>query len=179
MDKGKLNFLIDASMFLCMAAIAGIGFLMKYVLIPGKEAWAVYGKKVELSWIGLDRHAWGTVHLYLAFLLLGLLLLHIILHWQMIIGLFHRFIGRRTLGHEVAILFIILCAALLFFPFFIQPEVDDSEPGKGRGRGGVEQSEDVGPDYANLTDSTVFFNSKAERRMENLRKINKKCIRNY
>ena len=29
--------------------------------------------------------------------------------------------------------------------------------GKRRGRGGVEQREDVGPDYANLTDSTVFF----------------------
>ena len=137
MDKGKLNFLIDAWMFLCMAAIAGIGFLIKYVLIPGKEAWAVYGKKVELSWIGLDRHAWGTVHLYLAFLLLGLLFLHIILHWQMIIGLFHRCILAANLRSEVAILFIILCASLLFFPFFIQPEVDDGEPGKGRGSGGV------------------------------------------
>jgi hypothetical protein len=45
MDKGKINFLVDALMFLCMAALAGIGFLMKYVLIPGKEAWAVYGAK--------------------------------------------------------------------------------------------------------------------------------------
>jgi hypothetical protein len=157
MDKGKLNFLVDASMFLCMAAIAGIGFLMKYVLLPGKEAWAVYGKRVELSWIGLDRHAWATVHLYLAFMLLGLLLLHIILHWQMIIGLFHRFILAANLRSEVTILFIILWASLLFFPFFIQPEVDDSEPGKGRGHGGVEQSEDVGPDYASLTDTTVFY----------------------
>jgi hypothetical protein len=143
-------------MFLCMAAIAGIGFLMKYVLIPGKEAWATYGKKVELSWIGLDRHAWGTVHLYLAFLFLGLLLLHIILHWQMIIGLFDKFIAPANLRSEVTILFVLLCAALLFFPFFINPLIDDSAPGKGRGRGEVEQSEDVGPDNACLTHSTVF-----------------------
>ena len=156
MDKGKLNFLIDALMFLCMAALAGIGFLMKYVLIPGKEAWAVYGKKVELSWLGLDRHAWGAVHLYLAFLLLGLLLLHIILHWQMIIGLFHKCIPPMNLRDEVAIVFVILCAALLFFPFFIQPGVEDSEPGKGRDRGGVEQSEDVSSDYASLSHSTAF-----------------------
>jgi hypothetical protein len=155
-DKGKLNFLIDALMFLCMAAIAGLGFLMKYVLLPGKEAWALYGKKVELSWLGLDRHAWGAVHLYLAFLLLGLLLLHIILHWQMIIGLFHKFIAPTNLRDEVAIVFVILCAALLLFPFFINPEIDDSAPGKGRGRGGVEQSEDIGPDYANLTSSKLF-----------------------
>ena len=171
MDKGKLNFLIDALMFLCMAAIAGLGFLMKYVLIPGKETWAVYGKKVELSWLGLDRHAWGAVHLYLAFLLLALLVLHIILHWQMIIGLFHKFITPANLRSKVAIVFVILCAALLFFPFFINPEIDDSAPGKGRGRGEVEQSEDVGPEYACLTDSTVFFSSKTKRRMGNLRKI--------
>ncbi len=156
MDKGKLNFWIDAVMFLCMAAIAGIGFLMKYVLIPGKEAWALYGKKVELSWLGLDRHAWGTVHLFMAFLLLGLLLLHILLHWQLIIGLFHKCIPLKNLRDEAAIVFVILCAALLFFPFFIQPGVEDSEPGKGRGRGEVEQSEKVGPDYANLTSSQTF-----------------------
>jgi hypothetical protein len=156
MNKGKLNFLIDASMFLCLAAIAGLGFLMKYVLIPGKEAWASYGKKVELSWLGLDRHAWCAVHLYFAFLLLGFLLLHIILNWQMIIGLFHKCIPSTNLRDEVAIVFVILCAALLFFPFFINPEIDNSAPGKGRGRGGVEQSEDVGSDYASLSHSTGF-----------------------
>jgi len=159
MDKGKINFLIDALMFLCMAALAGIGFLMKYVLIPGKEAWVVYGKKVELSWLGLDRHAWGAVHLYLAFLLLGLLLLHIILHWQMIIGLFRKFIAPPNLRNEVAIVFVILCAALLFFPFFINPEIDDSAPGKGGGRGGVEQSEDAGSEYASITHYAVFSSS--------------------
>ncbi len=31
--------------------------------------------------------------------------------------------------------------------------LNDSVPGKGRGRDGVEQSEDIGPDYANLTSS--------------------------
>jgi hypothetical protein len=162
MDKGKLNFWIDAVMFLCMAAIAGIGFLMKYVLLPGKEAWVVYGKKVELSWLGMDRHAWGAVHLYLAFLLLGLLLLHIILHWQMIIGLFRKFIAPTNLRNEVAIVFVILCAALLFFPFFINPEIDDSAPGKGGGRGGVEQNGDVGPDYANLASSKPFSSRLGE-----------------
>ncbi len=156
MNKSKINILIDASMFLCIAALAGIGFLMKYILLPGREAWAVYGKKVELSWLGLDRHAWGAVHLYLAFLLLGLMVLHIVLHWQMIIGLFHKFISPTNLRDEVAIVFVILCAALLFFPFFINPDIDDTAPGKGRGRGEVKQSEDVGPEYANLTYYPVF-----------------------
>ena len=35
--KGRLNLIVDALMFLLMAAVAGLGFLMKYVLVPGKE----------------------------------------------------------------------------------------------------------------------------------------------
>jgi hypothetical protein len=38
MNKAQLNFAIDALMFLCMTAIAGLGFLMKYVLLPGRES---------------------------------------------------------------------------------------------------------------------------------------------
>ena len=94
MNKAKLNFAIDALMFLCMAAIAGLGFLMKYVLLPGRESTIKYERRVELTLLGLDRHDWGTIHLYLGFLLLALLVLHIVLHWQMIPGLFGRLIAK-------------------------------------------------------------------------------------
>ncbi len=36
-DKTKLNFVVDALMFMCMMAIIGLAFLMKFILIPGKE----------------------------------------------------------------------------------------------------------------------------------------------
>ena len=92
-DKSKVSFVIDALMFLCMMAIAGIGFLMKFVLIPGKERWVKYGRNVDLYLLGMDRHEWGTIHLVIGFILLGLLVLHIILHWKMILAMYHRFIG--------------------------------------------------------------------------------------
>ena len=38
MDKGKLNFVIDALMFLCLMAMAGLGFLMYYILPPGRQS---------------------------------------------------------------------------------------------------------------------------------------------
>ena len=34
---------------------------MKYVLIPGKETFAVYGRHVELYLWGMDRHDWGPL----------------------------------------------------------------------------------------------------------------------
>jgi hypothetical protein len=56
MTKSKWNFLIDVNMLLFMGIITGIGFLIKYTLIPGSERWDVYGRNVDLSFMGLDRH---------------------------------------------------------------------------------------------------------------------------
>ena len=130
-DKPKLNLIIDALMFLIMMAMAGLGFLMKYVLIPGKERWVKYGRNVDLTLLGWDRHDWGALHLYLGFTLLGLLILHIILHWKQIVGLFQRFIPseRRTL---VLLVFLLLAVFLIYFPFLVSPEI--GELGRGMGR---------------------------------------------
>ena len=49
MGKGKLNFVIDASMFLCLMAMAGLGFLMYYILPPGRKVWQKYGRNVDLT----------------------------------------------------------------------------------------------------------------------------------
>lgn len=43
MNKGKLNFIIDATMFLCMMAMAGLGFLMRYIMPPGRQLIATLG----------------------------------------------------------------------------------------------------------------------------------------
>ncbi len=135
MDKTKINFVIDALMFLCLMAIAGLGFLMKYVLLPGRQAWAKYGRNVELTWLGWDRHDWGEIHLYLAFSLLTLLTVHLILHWKMILGLFERLIPNPQRRTRVAFAFLIITVLLLYFPFLITPEV--RERGRGGGRHGA------------------------------------------
>jgi len=40
--KSKLNLIIDALLSLCLAAIAGIGFLIKYILVPGYQRREIY-----------------------------------------------------------------------------------------------------------------------------------------
>jgi hypothetical protein len=84
-NKLKLNLVIDLIMFLVMMAVAGIGFMIKYVLVPGSERNEIYGKGVELFYWGLDRHQWGNIHLILSLILLFLLLLHIFFHWNQIV----------------------------------------------------------------------------------------------
>jgi hypothetical protein len=130
MQKSKLNFVIDATMFLCLMAMAGLGFLMKYILPPGREVVARYGRSLYLSWLGWDRHDWGDIHLYLAFTLLILLTLHVILHWQQILGLFQRVVPDPRRRHRIALIFLLLSLLLIYFPFLITPD------SKARGRGG-------------------------------------------
>lgn len=131
MDKSKVNLVIDALLFLCVMAITGIGLLMKYVLLPGKETAAVYGRKVELFLFGMDRHAWGRIHLIIAFVFLGLLTLHVVLHWNMILALYSRLIGRKVVRRIIAIFIIILGLFFSLTPLFMKPEVQEPER-KGR-----------------------------------------------
>ena len=135
MGKGKLNFVIDALMFLCLMAMAGLGFLMYYILLPGRKVWVKYGRNVDLTWLGWDRHDWGDIHLYLAFTLLGLLTVHLILHWSVIVGLCARLLPDPKLRHRVVLVFLILGLLLIYFPFLITPEVGEKGRGGGRGIG--------------------------------------------
>ena len=127
-----MNFIIDALMFMAMMAIAGLGFLMEYVLIPGERRWQVYGRNVDLSWLGLDRHAWGDVHYALGMVLMLLLILHIVLHWRSVVGMFRQAIAGAALRIALGVLFVALCAGLLLFPLCIEPEVKESGEGHGR-----------------------------------------------
>ena len=137
MDQSRLNFIIDALLMLGISAMAGIGFLIQYVLVPGSQRLAIYGRQVELSWLGLERHDWGFVHLLIGFTVLALLALHIFLHWKQIVALYRRLIGGPALRRAVGTLFAILCAALILSFLFVTPEVEESTGGEhgGGGRG--------------------------------------------
>ncbi len=130
--KGKLNFIIDAAMFLLMAAVTGLGFLMKYVLVPGKERSVKFGRQVDLYLWGWDRHEWGTVHLILGFVLLGFLALHIVLHWRSIQFLFSRLIGKKAWRMPLVLVFSLLLLFLLVFPFIVRIDVEETVTGESR-----------------------------------------------
>jgi hypothetical protein len=134
MKKPKLNLVIDALLLLCLAAIAGIGLLMKYVLVPGYLRWEIYGRNVDLFLYGLDRHQWGTIHLIIGLVFLSLLVLHIILHWQMIVGIYRGLIPNRFARWMTALVLICITILLLSFAYFVKPEVIEQGRGKGRGR---------------------------------------------
>lgn len=131
MKRANLNFIINALMFISMSAILGIGLLIKYTLVSGQERWAKYGDNVEMLMFGLDRHQWGKIHLIIGFVLIALLILHIILHWKCIVSVYHKLIQRKYISTIIAVLFAVICALFIFFPFLIKPNITSFEHGRG------------------------------------------------
>jgi hypothetical protein len=119
-------------MFILMMAIIGIGFLMKFVLISGQERWIKYGRNVEETVLGLDRHGWGKVHLIIGLILFAALILHLILHWGSITRFFKNAFASKA--HRISFVSVILLlgASLIICPFFVNTQVTDLEAGNGR-----------------------------------------------
>ena len=129
--KSKINFVVDILMFFVGAALTGIGFLMKYTLIPGKDRLSKFGRQVDLYYLNLDRHEWGAIHLILGFVMVGLLLLHIILHWKLIKSMFRNLIGNTQWRSILTIVFTLICLFLLIFPFVVGIDIHEIGPGQG------------------------------------------------
>jgi len=130
--KSKINWIIDVVMFIDMMAMGGIGLLLKYSLITGSERWDVYGANVDLYQWGLERHQWGFIHLILGYILLGLLLLHILLHWKQIKAMFRNFIHQKATRVIITLLFVPISLVFLFFTFIFPLDVVPIKQGQSR-----------------------------------------------
>jgi hypothetical protein len=133
--KSQWNFLIDAALLLLTASMLGKGLLLKYILVPGKDRRLVYGRNVELELFGLDRHEWGAIHLYVGYVMIALVVLHIVLHWNLIPGMYRKLIGSRALRWGLGTVFVAACTLLVIFPFVLKPTVLEGGEGGGYGRG--------------------------------------------
>lgn len=127
MNKSKWNFIVDVFLFLLLMAMGGIGFLMAYILLPGSKTWEKYGTKIDLTFLSLDRHQWGDIHLIISFIFLALIVLHTILHWKLILELYRKLIKNRIFRTVLGIFFVIICLLLLLFFLVINPVVTEGE----------------------------------------------------
>ena len=134
MKKSHLNFYIDVLLYIDMVVIAAIGLLVKYNLITGEERRARFGINVDQSLWGMDRHQWGHIHLLLGYLFLALTVLHIVLHWRVILRIFRQLVGSSAWRKALSLILFLFTLLLLAAPFALQPEIDWLS-GRGRGHG--------------------------------------------
>lgn len=102
----RKNVLLVSNVLLYLAgcALAGTGLLLELRLDEG-EAAAV---------AGVGRDEWGEFHFIVALVFLGLILLHVILNWAWIAGMFNR---KRLVAIAVTIgVSLTLIGGLLLLP---------------------------------------------------------------
>ena len=88
MRRNHINYWLNLLALVTMFALAGTGFLLHFVLPPRSG-----GRSGGLELLGYDRHAWGTLHLYLAIAVLVLLVAHLVLHWSWVCCMTARIFG--------------------------------------------------------------------------------------
>ncbi len=139
MKRANLNFLVDSAAGLLFLGMVATGFILRFTLPPGTH-------RSHILW-GLTRHEWGTVHTWLSFALVAVILLHVALHWQWIACLIRTRFGRglpgpggeamRRRNRRAGIAFLLaLLAACIFFGWatFANVRIEEREPDRPRER---------------------------------------------
>ena len=99
-NRLKTNIIIDVAMLLAMALTSISGIVIKSKAVRA----AVYG----------SRRLWADIHLWAGVVVLALLVVHIVLHWQAIDGFFKKHIENMVarIVLYVALLVLLLLSTI-------------------------------------------------------------------
>lgn len=118
------NFVVDIVAFTAFVLLTATGLVERYILPPGTG-------RFQSLW-GMNRHQWGEVHFWIAMVLMGILSLHILLHWKWIVCVLR---GRQTTASAWRFAFglvgIVGLVGLSLAPFLATVE-PTGEAGRGR-----------------------------------------------
>jgi hypothetical protein len=125
------KYLVDTLMFLCIVGIVLIGLLMGFVIPEGR-----LGPDQSKYFLGVHRHQWGDIHLYLSLAFTALVVVHIVLAWNWVKGKAQGLFGKLW---KAAIGLTVLAAIVVPLVFWLAAPKNDpayAEFGEGRGRQG-------------------------------------------
>lgn len=125
MKKANLLFFTDTAALILFVILAATGTLIYLILPPGTG----HGSQI---W-GLERHAWGTLHFWVAVAFIILMTVHLFLHWGWIKNRVAGHHGEFTLQNlRVRLaLYAVLAALLLIILLFCSTP----QPGNAAGHG--------------------------------------------
>jgi hypothetical protein len=130
MSRTALNAIVDLVAYVGLVALATTGLMLRWQMPPGSGGLHGMGsgsgagtgsRPITVVW-GLTRHEWGSIHYWIALGLMGVLAVHLILHWKWIVcvlrGKPHSDVsgGRFAVGVAGLLLVTLLAAAPLLTP---------------------------------------------------------------
>lgn len=135
MKRLYVNLSVDIAATLLFLGMLATGFLLRFPLPAGTQ-------RSHTLW-GLSRHEWGTVHTWISFGLIAVLLLHLALHWRWIVCVVRRRFGRNAespgatspgtvRSGVVALLLLAACLALFAWAAYSGVRTEDRPDGEPR-----------------------------------------------
>lgn len=144
MSRTRWNTVVDAVAYFGLVLLASSGLMLRFQLPPGSGGLHGIGsgpgagdRSVTIVW-GLSRHEWGNIHYWIALLLMGVLAVHLILHWKWIVSILGKKAhpdvsgARFMLGIAGLILVSLLAAAPLLTPAETTPRSELLEKPSGK-----------------------------------------------
>jgi len=130
MKKSDWKYFVDTLLFICIFGISFIGILMAFFLPKGPAA-----LESEKYFLGLHRHQWGDIHLYISLAFVCLVIIHLILAWSWIKG------KAKTLfkqgWHTVLTLTVLISCLVLVLFWAVTPKNSQKYADYGGRAGGV------------------------------------------
>jgi hypothetical protein len=137
LSKNAWKRAVDLTLYLVFCVLAGTGFLIAYRLPHGP------GELREITLLGHGLHDWGVIHTWLAYVAIGLVLVHLVLNreWLTKIASSGR-LSRLAAG--------ILVGLLILVGFLLYPTNERghrAEPGIRQSHANVEEQAPPKTDY--------------------------------
>ncbi len=105
--KTRLMRMVNWLLYAGFCALTGTGLLLSFRMPPGSRG----GRGLEF--LGLGRHDWGDVHLWIALAVIALTVAHLVLNWAWVKkvgsdGRFWGLLGRGSVGLVLVVVFLLL-----------------------------------------------------------------------
>lgn len=116
MARASVQLAVDSLALVACTFVATTGLVLQTALPPGSgrlEA-GLPERQIVLLW-GLSRHEWGRIHLWAAYALLAILVLHLALHWKWLVAMLTRKREKKFSGTRFALGCLGLVGLLLAF----------------------------------------------------------------
>lgn len=115
MKKTNWQYLVDTILFLSIVGLVVIGFLLGFVIPKGPAA----GESAKY-FLGLHRHQWGDMHLYLGVVFTAMTFLHLVLGWGWIKGKTRQIFGQKWKPVLIAAPVVALATLTLLWIYFLE-----------------------------------------------------------
>lgn len=105
--KPRLMRMVNWLLYAGFCALTGTGLLLSFRMPPGSRG----GRGLEF--LGLGRHDWGDVHLWIALAVIALTVAHLVLNWAWVKkvgsdGRFWGLLGKGSVGLVLVVVFLVL-----------------------------------------------------------------------